>query len=86
MTTITNAKDFNSYIHTVMSNDSLAVKLDGRIILMLMVDKLCHLRTYAEDIKLNGMVVTLYNDSGYLGTFICDSIDVHLESEDLNVE
>ena len=86
MTTITNAKDFNNYIQTVMSRDSLAVKLDGRIILMLMVDQLCHLRTYAEDIKLNGMVVTLYNASGYLGTFICNSIDVHLESEDLNVE
>ena len=86
MSKIINANDFNNYIQTVMSNDSLAVRLDGRIILMLMVDKLCHLRTYAEDIRLNGMIVTLYTESGYLGTFICDSIDVHQESEDFNVE
>ena len=86
MTTITNAKDFNNYIQTVMSRDSLAVKLDGRTILMLMADKLCHARTYADDIRLNGMIISLWTESGYLGTFICNSIDVHLESEDLNVE
>lgn len=88
MTTITNARDFNNYIQTVMSRDSLAVHLEGRTILMLQVDQLCRIRTHAEDIKLNGMVVTLYttNARGYLGTFICNYIDVYLENEDLNVE
>lgn len=85
MTTITNANDFNSYIHTVMSGDTLCFKLDGRTILILMVDQLCHLRTYADDIR-GSMIISLYIDSGYLGTFICDKIEVRQESEDLNVE
>ena len=69
-----------------MSNDTLAIKIKERIILMLQVGVLDTLRTYAEDIKLNGMVVSMYTERGYLGVFICDSIDVHQESEDLNVE
>ena len=86
MTALTNANNFNGYIHTVMSNDTLDIKLQGRTILMLQVEKLDHLRTYADDIKLNGMLVSLYIDSGYLGTFMCDSINVYQESEDFNVE
>lgn len=86
MTTLYNANDFNNYIQTVMSNDTLAVRLDGRTVLMLQADKLCHLRTYADDIALNGMIISLWTESGYLGTFICHRIDVYQEGEEFNVE